>query len=135
MRVNCNLVLAGGRAFATCILMLCSTAAMAVYAAQASTPQASTKQADSTQASTGKTTAAPAADTKKTKQAPIVLAQTTPAPSILAKLPHLVLSAGGIVLKIGDEVIGAIGVSGAPGGEKDETCGHAGFDKIKDRLK
>jgi NADPH:quinone reductase-like Zn-dependent oxidoreductase len=37
--------------------------------------------------------------------------------------------------KIGDEVIGAIGVSGAPGGEKDEACGHAGFDKIKDRLK
>jgi uncharacterized protein GlcG (DUF336 family) len=61
--------------------------------------------------------------------------KTAPAPSILAKLPHLVLSAGGIVLKIGDEVIGAIGVSGAPGGEKDEDCGHAGFDKIKDRLK
>jgi uncharacterized protein GlcG (DUF336 family) len=61
--------------------------------------------------------------------------KTNPAPSVLVKTPHLVLSAGGIVLKIGAEVIGAIGVSGAPGGEKDEACGHAGFDKIKDRLK
>jgi uncharacterized protein GlcG (DUF336 family) len=61
--------------------------------------------------------------------------KSTPAPSILAKLPHLVLSAGGLVIKIGDEVVGALGVSGAPGGEKDEACGHAGLDKIKDRLK
>ncbi len=61
--------------------------------------------------------------------------KTTPAPSVLVKTPHLVLSAGGIVLKIGDEVIGGIGVSGAPGGEKDEACAHAGFDAIKDRLK
>jgi uncharacterized protein GlcG (DUF336 family) len=61
--------------------------------------------------------------------------KTNPAPSVLVKTPRLVLSAGGIVLKIGDEPIGAIGVSGAPGGEKDEACGHAGFDAIKDRLK
>lgn len=61
--------------------------------------------------------------------------KTAPAPSVLVKTPHLVLSAGGIVLKIGDEVIGGIGVSGAPGGEKDEACGRAGFDAIKDRLK
>jgi uncharacterized protein GlcG (DUF336 family) len=61
--------------------------------------------------------------------------KTTPAPSVLAKTPHLVLSPGAIVLKIGDEAIGALGVSGAPGGEKDEACAHAGLDKIKDRLK
>jgi uncharacterized protein GlcG (DUF336 family) len=61
--------------------------------------------------------------------------KTVSAPSILTKLPHLVLSAGGIVLKVGDEAVGALGVSGAPGGEKDETCGHAGFDAIKERLK
>jgi uncharacterized protein GlcG (DUF336 family) len=48
---------------------------------------------------------------------------------------------GGIPLMIGDEVIGAIGVSGAsrlngvPGGLRDEACAKAGFDKIKDRLK
>jgi uncharacterized protein GlcG (DUF336 family) len=42
---------------------------------------------------------------------------------------------------VGDEVIGAIGVSGAsrlngvPGGMRDEACAKAGFDKIKARLK
>ena len=32
-------------------------------------------------------------------------------------------------------VIGAVGVSGAPGGEKDEACAKAGLDKIADQLK
>jgi len=32
-------------------------------------------------------------------------------------------------------VVGAIGVGGAPGGDKDEVCAVAGIDKIKDRLK
>ena len=33
------------------------------------------------------------------------------------------------------EVIGAVGVSGAPGGEKDEACSKAGLDKVADQLK
>ncbi|HLI12868.1 MAG TPA: heme-binding protein [Alphaproteobacteria bacterium] len=37
--------------------------------------------------------------------------------------------AGGVPIKAGAEVIGAIGVSGAPGGEKDEACAKAGIDK------
>ena len=37
--------------------------------------------------------------------------------------------------QIGDEVVGGIGVSGAPGGEKDEACAKAALDKIGDRLK
>jgi uncharacterized protein GlcG (DUF336 family) len=32
-------------------------------------------------------------------------------------------------------VIGAVGVSGAPGGEKDEVCAKAGIDKVADTLK
>jgi uncharacterized protein GlcG (DUF336 family) len=36
---------------------------------------------------------------------------------------------------VGGEVIGAVGVGGAPGGEKDEVCTAAGIDKIKARLK
>jgi uncharacterized protein GlcG (DUF336 family) len=42
---------------------------------------------------------------------------------------------GALPIKIGDEVVGAAGVSGAPGGEKDEACVQAGLDKIKDQLK
>ena len=33
----------------------------------------------------------------------------------LAKLPHVMFFGGGIVIKLGDETIGAIGASGAPG--------------------
>jgi hypothetical protein len=36
--------------------------------------------------------------------------------------------------KIGSETIGAIGVSGAPGGDKDEACANAGLAKISERL-
>jgi uncharacterized protein GlcG (DUF336 family) len=38
-------------------------------------------------------------------------------------------------LPIRDLVDGAVGVSGAPGGEKDEVCAKAGIDKAADTLK
>jgi uncharacterized protein GlcG (DUF336 family) len=41
---------------------------------------------------------------------------------------------GGVPIKLGDETIGAIGASGAPGGKLDDACARAGLDKIKDRL-
>jgi uncharacterized protein GlcG (DUF336 family) len=46
----------------------------------------------------------------------------------------LVALAGGVPIKVGDQAIGAIGVSGAPGGDKDEACANAGLAKIADRL-
>lgn len=49
--------------------------------------------------------------------------------------PGLAFIAGGLAIKLGDEVIGAIGVGGAPGGDRDEACARAGLDRIKDRLK
>jgi len=42
---------------------------------------------------------------------------------------------GALPIKVGEEVIGAAGVSGAPGGEKDEACVKAGLDKVADQLK
>jgi uncharacterized protein GlcG (DUF336 family) len=44
-------------------------------------------------------------------------------------------AAGGVPIKAGNDVIGAIGVSGAPGGDKDEACANAGIVKIEDLLK
>jgi uncharacterized protein GlcG (DUF336 family) len=44
-------------------------------------------------------------------------------------------SAGALPIKIGEDVIGAVGVSGAPGGDKDEACAKAGLDKVADQLK
>jgi uncharacterized protein GlcG (DUF336 family) len=42
---------------------------------------------------------------------------------------------GALPIKVGNEVIGAAGASGAPGGEKDEACVKAALDKIADQLK
>ncbi len=49
--------------------------------------------------------------------------------------PNLLARAGGMLLKAGDETIGAIGVGGAPGGDKDEACAQAAIDKVKGMLK
>jgi uncharacterized protein GlcG (DUF336 family) len=42
---------------------------------------------------------------------------------------------GGIPIKVGEDTIGAIGVSGAPGQEKDEACAQAGLDRVADQLR
>jgi uncharacterized protein GlcG (DUF336 family) len=52
----------------------------------------------------------------------------------LVTLPNVVAGQGALPIKVGDDVIGAAGASGAPGGEKDEACIQAGLDKIKDKL-
>jgi len=59
-------------------------------------------------------------------------------PSAAAKVKgdtNLLTFAGGMLLMAGDEIIGAIGVSGAEPSAKDEECGLVGINKIKDRLK
>lgn len=53
----------------------------------------------------------------------------------LAKLPHVMFLGGGIVIKLNDEIIGAIGAAGAPGAKLDDNCARAGLEKIRDRLK
>jgi uncharacterized protein GlcG (DUF336 family) len=55
--------------------------------------------------------------------------------NLFTQLPHLILAGGGVVIKLGDEVIGAMGASGAPGGNLDEARARAGVDKIRDQLK
>ena len=50
-------------------------------------------------------------------------------------LSGIIAAQGALPIKVGDEVIGGVGVSGAPGGEKDEGCAKAGIDKIADQLK
>ncbi|MEA2936798.1 MAG: hypothetical protein QOG83_2333 [Alphaproteobacteria bacterium] len=51
------------------------------------------------------------------------------------KLPRLLLAQGGVLIKAGDEIVGAIGISGARGNNIDTDCARAGIEKIKDRLK
>lgn len=42
---------------------------------------------------------------------------------------------GGFPIRAGDQVVGAIGVSGAPGQDKDEACANAGLAAVAARLK
>jgi uncharacterized protein GlcG (DUF336 family) len=58
-----------------------------------------------------------------------------PAFGPLQHLPGVFLVPGGVLIKSGDDVVGAIGVGGAPGGDKDEVCAQAAVAKIADRLK
>jgi len=54
----------------------------------------------------------------------------TPPPNVAGT----VMLAGGVPIKAGSETIGAVGVSGAPGGDKDEACANAGIKKVADKL-
>jgi uncharacterized protein GlcG (DUF336 family) len=53
----------------------------------------------------------------------------------LAKLPHVLFFGGGVAIKQGEEVVGSIGAAGAPGAKLDDSCAHAGLDKIREQLK
>jgi uncharacterized protein GlcG (DUF336 family) len=50
-------------------------------------------------------------------------------------LTNVIATQGALPIAIGDDVIGAVGVSGAPGGDKDEACAKTGIDKVADQLK
>ena len=53
----------------------------------------------------------------------------------LIHLNNVIANQGALPIKIGDETIGGVGASGAPGGDKDEACVKAGIDKVADQLK
>ena len=53
----------------------------------------------------------------------------------LIHLTNVIANQGALPIKVGDEVVGAVGASGAPGGEKDEACVKAGIEKVADQLK
>ena len=52
-----------------------------------------------------------------------------------ATIPGTINAQGGVPIKVGDATIGAVAVSGAPGGDKDAACATAGIAKVADRLK
>jgi len=63
------------------------------------------------------------------------LVETNPAAANLKDIKGVIAVGGGLPIRAGDEVIGAIGVGGAPGGDRDESCAQAGINRIADRLK
>jgi uncharacterized protein GlcG (DUF336 family) len=64
-------------------------------------------------------------------------AQPVPPGSVAppATIPGTINAQGGVPIKIGDATIGAVAVSGAPGGDKDAACANAALAKVADKLK
>lgn len=52
----------------------------------------------------------------------------------LLTVPNITPLPGAVSIKVKGEMIAAIGVSGAPGGDKDEACATYGINKIIDKL-
>ncbi|MGB5441557.1 MAG: heme-binding protein [Gammaproteobacteria bacterium] len=49
-------------------------------------------------------------------------------------LEGVLLMEGGLPVRVAGSLIGAVGVSGAPGGDKDEACAQQGIDAVQERL-
>jgi len=52
----------------------------------------------------------------------------------IRQLPRVVAAGGGLPIEAGGNLLGAIGVSGAPGGDADEACAAAGIKAIADEI-
>lgn len=52
----------------------------------------------------------------------------------IGRVPGLVMAAGGLPIQAGGNLLGGVGVSGAPSGETDEACAQAGIDRVIDDL-
>ena len=50
-------------------------------------------------------------------------------------LPNVTYARGGVAIMANGNIIGGLGVSGAPGGQFDEECARAALGKIADRMK
>jgi len=49
-------------------------------------------------------------------------------------LDDLLVLDGGLPVMVAGSMIGAVGVSGAPGGDKDEACAQRGLDDVQEKL-
>ncbi|MFC6279921.1 MULTISPECIES: GlcG/HbpS family heme-binding protein [Polaromonas] len=67
------------------------------------------------------TTRSPSADMGK---------RTQPGLAGFMQLDKITTIEGGLPIFAGKELVGAVGISGAPGGEKDAACAQAGLDRI-----
>jgi uncharacterized protein GlcG (DUF336 family) len=70
-----------------------------------------------------------------TKQIADRMAKAQPSTVPVFPLPNVTYAQGALAIVANGEIIGALGVSGAPGGNFDEECGRHALDKVKDRMK
>jgi uncharacterized protein GlcG (DUF336 family) len=69
---------------------------------------------------------------KMTTEAFLQEMKTRPVRREQTTLPHVIAINGGVPIKVGNDVIGGVGLSGSPG--KDEECVNAGLEKVKQQL-
>lgn len=74
------------------------------------------------------------ASARNTTLAMMEAAQKNPAAANLKDIPGFLLLGGGVPVRAGTEVIGAVGVGGAPGGHLDEQCAMAALEQVKAAL-
>lgn len=60
--------------------------------------------------------------------------QKNPGAQNLGHIDGFLLLGGGMPVRVGNEVVGAIGVGGAPGGHLDDQCAQAALERVKARL-
>ena len=70
-----------------------------------------------------------------TKEVADRMAKAAPSTVPSTPLPNVTYGVGGVVIRAGGQAIGAIGVSGAPGGQFDEACAREALAKIEGRMK
>lgn len=62
------------------------------------------------------------------------LTKTSPYAPRLATMHNVMALPGAVAFKSKNAIVGALGVGGAPGGDKDEVCAQAGVAKVADRI-
>lgn len=75
------------------------------------------------------------ASARNATQAMMEAAKKNPGAANLTDIPGFLLLGGGVPVRVGDEVIGAIGIGGAPGGHLDEQCALAAVAASAELLK
>ncbi|MGA0033378.1 MAG: GlcG/HbpS family heme-binding protein [Burkholderiales bacterium] len=75
------------------------------------------------------------ASARNNTQAMMETAQKNPGAANLVHIPGFLLLGGGVPVRAGNDVIGAVGIGGAPGGHLDEQCAVAALEQVKDQLK
>jgi uncharacterized protein GlcG (DUF336 family) len=62
------------------------------------------------------------------------LTQTNPHVPTFANVRNVMAFPGGVAFKSKGVIVGALGVGGSPGGDKDEVCAQAGVAKVAEQL-
>ena len=62
------------------------------------------------------------------------LVKTNPYLPRLAQVRNVMALPGAVAFHANNAIVGALGVGGSPGGDKDEVCARAGIAKVADRL-